>query len=98
MGHCARHVKCRTEGDHQRVLFSTLTPSAICISEEYIASIHPEVREFNYQLCNWNFSLTHSFRPHYGPGIKSASKRSEHQQYFRCVGLTTLTTFMCQLS
>jgi len=42
-----------------------------------------------------NFSLT-SFRPHYGPGVDSASKRNEYQEYFlggkdgRCVGLTTL--------
>jgi len=35
-------------------------------------------------------------RPHYGPGIDSASNRNEYQEYFlggkggRCVGLTTL--------
>jgi len=26
--------------------------------------------------------LTYSFRPHYGPGIDSASKRNEYQEYF----------------
>ena len=37
-----------------------------------------------------------SFRPHYGPGVDSASNRNEYQEYFlggkdgRCVGLTTL--------
>ena len=37
-----------------------------------------------------------SFRPHYDPGIDSASNRNEYQEYFlgdkggRCVGLTTL--------
>jgi len=37
-----------------------------------------------------------SFRPHYGPGVGSASNRNEYQEYFpggkggRCVGLTTL--------
>ena len=37
-----------------------------------------------------------SFRSHYGPGVDSASKRNEYQQYFlggkggRCVRLTTL--------
>ena len=36
------------------------------------------------------------FRPHYGPGVDSASNRNEYQEYFlggkggRCVGLTTL--------
>jgi len=40
--------------------------------------------------------LTSSFRPHYGPGVDSASSRNEYQEYFlrgkggRCVGLTTL--------
>ena len=36
------------------------------------------------------------FRPHYGPGVDSASNRNEYQEYCqrgkggRCVGLTTL--------
>jgi len=36
-----------------------------------------------------------SFRPHYGPGVDSASHRNEYQEYFlggkggRCVRLTT---------
>jgi hypothetical protein len=40
--------------------------------------------------------LTYFFRPHYGPGIDSASNRNEYQKYFlgskggQCVGLTTL--------
>jgi len=29
-----------------------------------------------------NFSLTQSFRPHYGPGVDSASNRNEYQEYF----------------
>ena len=37
-----------------------------------------------------------SFRPHYGPGVDSASNRNEYREYFigvksgRCVRLTTL--------
>jgi hypothetical protein len=53
--------------------------------------------KFRFSLsCHWNFSLTWPFRPHYGPGVDSASKRNEFQEYFlegkggRCVGLTTL--------
>jgi hypothetical protein len=48
------------------------------------------------QWCHWNFSLTWSFRPHYGPGFDSASNRKEYQEYFlggkggQCVGLTIL--------
>jgi len=40
--------------------------------------------------------IFHSFRPHYGPGVDSASNRNEYQEYFlggkggRCVGLTNL--------
>jgi len=43
-----------------------------------------------------NFSLTLSFRSHYGPVIHSTSNRSEYWKYFleckggRCVGLTAL--------
>ena len=41
-------------------------------------------------------SGTLSFRPHYGPGVDSASNKNEYQEYFlggkggRCVGLTNL--------
>jgi hypothetical protein len=53
-------------------------------------------RVFDSRWCHWNFSLTKSFRPHYGPGVDSASNRNEYQEYSlagnggRCVGLTTL--------
>ena len=56
----------------------------------------PEGCGFNPRWCNWNFSLTLSFQPHYGPGVGSTSNRNEYQEYFlggkggRCVGLTTL--------
>jgi hypothetical protein len=51
---------------------------------------NPEGCGFDSRWCHWNFSLTQSFRPHYG----RASNRSEYQEYFlgdkggRCVGLT----------
>ena len=56
----------------------------------------PESRGFDSCWCLWNFSLTLSFQPHYGPGVDSASNRNEYQEYFlgdkgsRCVQLTTL--------
>ena len=37
---------------------------------------------FDSRWCHWNFSLTLSFQPHYGPGVDSASKRKEYQEYF----------------
>jgi hypothetical protein len=39
----------------------------------------PEGRGFDWR---WNFSLTLSFRPHYGLGVDSASNRNEYQEYF----------------
>jgi hypothetical protein len=42
----------------------------------------PEGRRFNSWWCHWNFSLTQSFRPHYGPGVHSAPIRNEYQEYF----------------
>jgi hypothetical protein len=56
----------------------------------------PQGRGFNSLWCHWNFSLTLSFRQHYGPGVNSASNENEYQEYFlggkrgRCLRLTTL--------
>jgi hypothetical protein len=55
---------------------------------------------FDTRFCHWNFSLTQSFRQHYGPGIDSVSNRNEHQECFlggkgdRCIRLTNLP-FSC---
>jgi hypothetical protein len=40
----------------------------------------PEGRGFDSRWYHWNFSLTYSFRPHYGPGVDSASNRNEYQE------------------
>ena len=47
----------------------------------------PEGRGFDSERSHWNYSLTWSFRPHYGPAVDSAfgSKGG------RCVELTTLS-------
>jgi hypothetical protein len=42
----------------------------------------PPGREFDSQWCHWNFSVTQSFRSHYGPAVDSASNRNEYQVYF----------------
>ena len=60
-----------------------------------------ESRGFDSRCCHWNFSLTLSFRSHYGLGVDSVSNRNECQEYFlgdkgdRCVWLTTFATFKC---
>ena len=41
-----------------------------------------EGRWLDCRWYHWNFSLTWSFRSHYGPGIDSASNRNEYQEYF----------------
>ena len=48
----------------------------------------PESREFDSRCCHWNFSLTKSFRPHYGTGVDSASNRNERQEYLLGVKVT----------
>jgi hypothetical protein len=35
----------------------------------------PESRGFDSLWCHWNFSLTLSFRSHYGPGVDSVSNK-----------------------
>ena len=42
----------------------------------------PEGRGYDSRWGHWNFSLTQSFRPHYGPGVDSASNRNEYQEFF----------------
>jgi len=42
----------------------------------------PEGRGFDSRWCHWNFLLTQFFRPHYGPGVDSASNTNEYQEYF----------------
>jgi hypothetical protein len=55
----------------------------------------PEGSGFDSRLCQLNFSLASTFRPHYDAGVDSASNRNEYQEKFlggkgdRCVGLTT---------
>jgi hypothetical protein len=42
----------------------------------------PEGRGFESRYYHWNFSLTYSFRPHYGPGADSVCNGNEYQKYF----------------
>ena len=42
----------------------------------------PEGHRFDSRWCHWIFSLTQSFRQHYGPGVDSASNRNEYQECF----------------
>jgi len=42
----------------------------------------PAGHGFDSRLCHCNFSVTQSFRSHYGPGVDSASNRNEYQVYF----------------
>ena len=42
----------------------------------------PAGRGFDSRWCHWNFSVTLSFRSHYGLGVNSASNRNEYQVYF----------------
>jgi len=66
------------------------------IQEQLVEALKPGGRGFRSWRCHLNFSLTQSFRPHYGPGVNSASDRNEYHKYFlgskggRCLGLTTL--------
>ena len=41
-----------------------------------------EGRGFDSRWCHWNFSLTYSFQPHYGPGVDSASNGNKYQEEF----------------
>ena len=70
---------------------------------QLVEALHyePEGCGINSLWCPWNFSLTLSFWPHYGPGVDSSSDRNEYQEYFlggkggRCIGLTILSCRLC---
>jgi hypothetical protein len=84
----------------QKIPFPTELEGGTLLVAQLIEALRsqPERRGFDSRWCHWNFSLTYSFRPHYGPGVDSASNRNEYQEYFlegkggRCVGLTNLPT------
>ena len=40
----------------------------------------PEGSGFDFLWCHWNFSLTQSFWPQYGPGVDSTSNGNENQE------------------
>ena len=63
----------------------------------------PEGRGFDSRWCHWNFPLTQSFRPHYGPGVDSAVTEMSTRNIswgVKAAGARAynLTTFMCWLS
>ena len=56
---------------------------------QLVEALHykPEGRGYDSRWCHWNFSLTKSFRSHYGPGVDSACNRNEYQDHFLGVKL-----------
>jgi hypothetical protein len=67
--------------------------AAVQLVEEL--SYRLEIHDFDSRWFHWNFSLT-AFWPHSGPGVDSATNRSEYQEHFlggrggRCIGLSNL--------
>jgi hypothetical protein len=49
----------------------TLTSYLIFVVAQLVEALRykPEGRGFDSRWCCWIFSLTKSFRPHYGPGV-----------------------------
>jgi hypothetical protein len=85
------HAPCiACAGSNLASLYSTFRISSLALCYK------PEGREFDSRWSHWDFSLTYSFRMHYGHGVKSASDKSDNLGYTsrgkggRCVGLTAL--------
>jgi hypothetical protein len=57
-------------------------------------ALQPERLPVRFPVLSQEFFIAVIFRPHYGPGVGSASDRNEYQEYFlggkggRCVRLT----------
>jgi hypothetical protein len=76
---------------HSRGRLSALWSSVCAVAQLLEAlSYKPEGREFDSRWCHWYFSLTWSFRSHFDPGVDSAFKKNEYQDYIQCVGPTNL--------
>ena len=73
-----RHIYCRLK--YKLTPYSIEGQAVVQLAEAL--RYKPEGRGFNSRGCQWNFSLTYSFRSRYGPGIDSASNRNEYQVYF----------------
>jgi hypothetical protein len=75
--------KGRSERYCVNILWDTaVNPKHICMDFIYKSLRYkPEGRGIDSRWCQ-NFSLTQSFRPHYGPGVDSASNRNEYQECF----------------
>jgi hypothetical protein len=75
-------------------MYSVFFQIKVCSIEAYFILHHkkcrykPEGRGFDCRMSHWNFSLKQSFRPHYGPGVHSASNRNEYQEYFLGLNVT----------
>jgi hypothetical protein len=55
----------------------------VCTTKTAAFMLFREIIAFYSQWRNhWNFSLTYSFWPRYGPGVDSASNRNEYREYF----------------
>ena len=89
----AKPFSCLLVRMQNDIVFIHIWGHAVALSVEALR-YKPESRGFDFRWCNWNFSLT-SVRPHFGPGIESASKKVEYQEHFlggkggRCLGMTT---------
>jgi hypothetical protein len=74
-----------TEGTSKVGITSTLTPVHETSLEARGGAVvealryKPEGHGIDSRWCHRNVSLT-SFRPHYGPGVDSASNRNEYQE------------------
>jgi len=62
--------------EHFKVLLSTLGDRGGRVIK--VLLYKSEGRWFDPRWCYWNFSLTLSFRSHYGSGVDSASNRNEY--------------------
>jgi hypothetical protein len=55
------------------------TVPQLLLTLQYSQFYKPEGHGFDFRSGIWDFSVTQSFRPHYGPGVDSASNRNEYQ-------------------
>jgi hypothetical protein len=79
------HWQCANKVYLRSSVFSSYTYSWLVARDGVVVKAlcyKPEGRGFDSRWCHRNFSVTYSFRSHYGPEIHSDSSRNKYHVYF----------------
>jgi len=72
-------TKSELSRDTKGVSINSSTSLPVVLAQMVVAQRYKwEGRGFDFLCCHWNFFLTQSFRPLYGPGVDSVFNRNDY--------------------